>query len=123
MGDIESLPFIESMRQLRWEMGRNCCCIHLTYVPYLAAAKELKTKPTQHSVKDLQQEGVQPDIIVLRTEHEIPTEMRRKVALFCNVDEDAVIQSIDAPTIYRVPLNMLDEGLDRVVLRKTGVDC
>lgn len=122
VGDIESLPFIESMRQLRWEMGRNCCCIHLTYVPYLAAAKELKTKPTQHSVKDLQQEGVQPDIIVLRTEHEIPTEMRRKVALFCNVDEDAVIQSIDAPTIYRVPLNMLDEGLDRVVLRKTGLD-
>ena len=122
VGDIESLPFIESMRQLRWEMGRNCCCIHLTYVPYLAAAKELKTKPTQHSVKDLQQEGVQPDIIVLRTEHEIPTEMRRKVALFCNVDEDAVIQSIDAPTIYRVPLNMLDEGLDRVVLRKTGLN-
>ena len=122
VGDIESLPFIESMRQLRWEMGRNCCCIHLTYVPYLAAAKELKTKPTQHSVKDLQQEGVQPDIIVLRTEHEIPTEMRRKVALFCNVDEDAVIQSIDASTIYRVPLNMLEEDLDRVVLRKTGFD-
>ena len=122
VGDIESLPFIESVRQLRWQMGRDCCCIHLTYVPYLAAAKELKTKPTQHSVKDLQQEGVQPDIIVLRTEHDIPTEVRRKVALFCNVDEDAVIQSIDAPTIYRVPLNMLDEGLDSVVLRKTGFD-
>lgn len=122
VGDMESLPFIESVRQLRWEMGRNCCCIHLTYVPYLAAAKELKTKPTQHSVKDLLQEGVQPDIIVLRTEREIPLEMRRKVALFCNVEEDAVIQSLDAPTIYRVPLNMLAEGLDAVVLRKTGYD-
>ena len=122
VGDMESLPFIESVRQLRWEMGRNCCCIHLTYVPYLAAAKELKTKPTQHSVKDLLQEGVQPDIIVLRTEREIPLEMRRKVALFCNVEEDAVIQSLDAPTIYRVPLNMLSEGLDTVVLRKTGYD-
>lgn len=122
VGDIESLPYIESVRQLRWELGRNCCCIHLTYVPYLAAAKELKTKPTQHSVKDLQEAGVQPDIIVLRTEHDIPQELRRKVALFCNVEPDAIIQSIDAPTIYRVPLNMQSEGLDRVVLRKTGYD-
>lgn len=91
-------------------------------MPYLAAAKELKTKPTQHSVKDLQQEGIQPDILVLRTEHPIPQDMRRKVALFCNVSVDCVIQSLDAPTIYRVPLNMLDEGLDKAVLRRTGYD-
>lgn len=122
VGDIESLPYIEAVRQLRWELGRNCCCIHLTYVPYLAAAKELKTKPTQHSVKDLQQEGVQPDVLVLRTEHPIPVSLRHKVALFCNVEEDCVIQSLDASSIYRVPLNMLSEGLDRVVLRKTGYD-
>lgn len=122
VGDIESLPYIEAVRQLRWELGTNCCCIHLTYVPYLAAAKELKTKPTQHSVKDLQQEGIQPDILVLRTEHPIPQDMRRKVALFCNVSVDCVIQSLDAPTIYRVPLNMLDEGLDKAVLRRTGYD-
>lgn len=122
VGDIESLPYIESVRQLRWELGRNCCCIHLTYVPYLAAAKELKTKPTQHSVKDLQEEGIQPDILVLRTEHDIPMDIRRKVALFCNVGQEAVIQSMDAPTIYRVPLNMQAEGLDRVVLEKTGFD-
>lgn len=122
VGDIESLPYIEAVRQLHWELGSGCCCVHLTYVPYLAAAKELKTKPTQHSVKDLQQEGVQPDILVLRTEHEIPQAMRRKVALFCNVSEDCVVQSIDAPTIYRVPLNMQREGLDRAILRKTGYD-
>ncbi len=122
VGDIESLPYIEAVRQLRWELGTDCCCIHLTYVPYLAAAKELKTKPTQHSVKDLQQEGIQPDILVLRTEHAIPQDMRRKVALFCNVSVDCVIQSLDAPTIYRVPLNMLDEGLDKAVLRRTGYD-
>lgn len=122
VGDIESLPYIEAVRQLHWELGNNCCCIHLTYVPYLAAAKELKTKPTQHSVKDLQQEGVQPDILVLRTEHEIPMDMRKKVALFCNVSVDCVIQSIDAPTIYRVPLNMQSEGLDKAVLRNTGYD-
>ena len=120
VGDIESLPYIESVRQMRWELGRDCLCIHLTYVPYLAAAKELKTKPTQHSVHDLQQEGVQPDIIVLRTEHEIPQDIRRKVALFCNVDNDAVIESRDASSIYRVPLNMQAERLDEVVLRKTG---
>jgi len=122
VGDIESLPYIEAVRQLRWEMGRNCLTIHLTYVPYLAAAKELKTKPTQHSVKALQQEGVQPDIIILRTEHEISPDMKRKVALFCNVDANAVMQSLDAPTIYRVPLNMQKEGLDAVVLEKTGYD-
>ena len=122
VGDIESLPYIETVRQLRWELGRNCVCIHLTYVPYLAAAGELKTKPTQHSVKALQQEGVQPDILVLRTEHDIPQEMRRKVGLFCNVAPEAVIQSIDAPSIYRVPLNMQREKLDAIVLQKMGYD-
>lgn len=122
VGDIESLPYIEAVRQMKWQLGKDCCCIHLTYVPYLAAAKELKTKPTQHSVKDLQQEGVQPDIIVLRTEHNIPMDIRRKVALFCNVAEECVIQSLDAPTIYRVPLNMLSEGLDKAVLTCTGFD-
>ncbi len=120
VGDIESLPYIEAMRQMRWELGNNCCCIHLTYVPYLSAAKELKTKPTQHSVKELQQEGVQPDIVVLRTERPIPDELRRKVALFCNVAADCVVQSLDAQSIYRVPLDMLHEGLDRSVLHKTG---
>ena len=122
VGDIESLPYIESVRQLRWELGKNCVCIHLTYVPYLAAAKELKTKPTQHSVKALQEEGVQPDILVLRTEHPISTDMRKKVGLFCNVDPNAVLQSLDAPTIYRVPLNMQAEKLDEVVLTKMGYD-
>lgn len=122
VGDIESLPYIESVRQLRWELGKNCVCIHLTYVPYLAAAKELKTKPTQHSVKALQEEGVQPDILVLRTEHPIPMDMRKKVGLFCNVDPSAVLQSLDAPTIYRVPLNMQAEKLDEVVLTKMGYD-
>ena len=122
VGDIESLPYLEAVRQLKWELGSDCCCIHLTYVPYLAAAKELKTKPTQHSVKDLQREGIQPDVLVLRTEHPVPADLRRKVALFCNVGEDAVIESRDAKSIYRVPLNMLAEGLDSVVLRKLGFD-
>ena len=122
VGDIESLPYIESVRQLRWELGKNCVCIHLTYVPYLAAAKELKTKPTQHSVKALQEEGVQPDILVLRTEHPISLDMRKKVGLFCNVEPQAVLQSMDAPSIYRVPLNMQAEKLDEVVLTKMGYD-
>ncbi|MDR1584817.1 MAG: CTP synthase, partial [Prevotellaceae bacterium] len=122
VGDIESLPYIESVRQLRWELGKNCLIVHLTYVPYLAAAKELKTKPTQHSVKMLQEQGVQPDILVLRTEHEISQDMRKKVALFCNVDQHSVMQSIDVPTIYRVPLNMQKEKLDEVVLTKMGFD-
>ncbi|MDE6322294.1 MAG: CTP synthase [Muribaculaceae bacterium] len=122
VGDIESLPFIESVRQLRWELGRNCVHIHLTYVPYIAAAKELKTKPTQHSVKVLQSEGIQPDILVLRTEKNIPQEMRRKIALFCNVDPDAVIQSVDVPSIYQVPLKMHEQHLDELVLRKAGVE-
>lgn len=121
VGDIESLPYLESVRQLRWELGKNCLCIHLTYVPYIAAAKELKTKPTQHSVKQLQEVGIQPDILVLRTEHELTNDVRRKVALFCNVEPDAVIQSIDVPSIYYVPLKMQDQRLDEVVLQKTGL--
>lgn len=122
VGDIESLPYIESVRQLRWELGKNCLIIHLTYVPYLAAAKELKTKPTQHSVKALQEQGVQPDILVLRTEHNISQEIRKKVALFCNVETSAVMQSIDVPSIYRVPLNMQAEKLDEISLTKMGYD-
>lgn len=122
VGDIESLPYIESVRQLKWELGKNSLIIHLTLVPYLAAASELKTKPTQHSVKMLQEQGVQADILVLRTEYDLSKEMRKKVALFCNVEPDAVMQSIDVPTIYRVPLNMQAEGLDRIALRKMGYD-
>lgn len=121
VGDIESLPFIESVRQLRWELAGNSCCIHLTYVPYIAAAKELKTKPTQHSVKQLQEVGIQPDILVLRTEKDIPADMRRKIAQFCNVAPQAVIQSKDAPSIYQVPINMHQQHLDELVLRTTGV--
>ena len=121
VGDIESLPFLESVRQLRWELGQNSLCIHLTYVPYIAAAKELKTKPTQHSVKSLQEVGIQPDILVLRTEKDIPQDMRRKIALFCNVAPDSVIQSIDVNSIYKVPLMMHRQHLDEIVLRKTGV--
>lgn len=122
VGDIESLPYVEAVRQMRWELGHDCLCIHLTYVPYLAAAGELKTKPTQHSVKELQQEGVQPDVLVLRTEHHIEEGMRKKVAQFCNVDLDCVIESADARSIYEVPLNMQREGLDRVVLKRLGYD-
>jgi CTP synthase len=122
VGDIESLPFVESMRQLRWEIGKNCLCIHLTYVPYLAAAGELKTKPTQHSVKELQQEGIQPDVLVLRTEKPVQPHIREKVARFCNVEPDAVIESIDVKTIYEVPIRMQKEGLDRIVLRKLGIE-
>ena len=122
VGDIESLPYIESVRQFRWEFGRDCLCIHLTYVPYVAAAGELKTKPTQHSVKELQQEGVQPDVLVLRAEHPITLDVRRKVALFCNVDSEAVIESADVKTIYEVPIRMQQEGLDRVVLKRLGLD-
>lgn len=120
VGDIESLPFVEAVRQLKWELGGDCLSIHLTYVPYLAAAQELKTKPTQHSVKELQKEGVQPDILVLRTEHEISASMKAKVGLFCNVDPTAVVQSIDAKSIYQVPINLQAEHLDEIVLRKTG---
>ena len=121
VGDIESLPYIESVRQMRWELGKNCFCIHLAYVPYLAAAKELKTKPVQHSVKQLQELGVQPDALVLRTEHPLGGTIRKKVALFCNVAEEAVIECIDAPSIYEVPLAMQKEGLDKIVLTKFGL--
>ena len=119
VGDIESLPYIESVRQLVWELGENNgIVIHLTLVPYLAAAGELKTKPTQHSVKTLMESGIKADILVCRTEHEISDEIRNKLALFCNVKREAVIQSIDASTIYKVPNLMLEEGLDVVALKK-----
>ena len=118
VGDIEGLPFLESIRQLKWELGKNAVCIHLTYVPYLAAAGELKTKPTQHSVKELQSLGIQPDIIVLRTEHELSSSVKRKVANFCNVEPDCVVESLDQPTIYEVPLRMQEQGLDAAILRK-----
>lgn len=119
VGDIESLPFIEAVRQLRWELGNNdSLVIHLTLVPFLAAAGELKTKPTQHSVKMLLEYGIQPDILVCRTEHSLNSEIRKKLALFCNVNINAVIESIDAPSIYDVPLLMFKEQLDKIVLSK-----
>lgn len=118
VGDIESLPFIESVRQLRWEIGKQCYCIHLAYVPFLAASQELKTKPVQHSVKQLQELGVQPDALVLRTEHPINQTIRKKVALFCNVAEESVIECLDVPSIYEVPINIQKEGLDRIILEK-----
>ena len=119
VGDIESLPYVESVRQMLWEKGEeNAIVIHLTLIPYLAAAGELKTKPTQHSVKMLMQSGVSPNILVCRTEHEISDDIKRKLALFCNVKKEDVIQSIDAETIYDVPNLMLAEGLDKVVLKK-----
>ena len=123
VGDMESLPFIEAVRQLQWELPEgSCMSIHLTLVPYLSAAKELKTKPTQHSVQMLQQAGVQPDVIICRTEHPLNEELRRKVALFCNVKPGHVIQSIDAWSIYQVPLNMHAEHLDELVVRKLGIE-
>ncbi|WP_116124584.1 CTP synthase [Lewinella sp. IMCC34183] len=119
VGDIESLPYLESLRQLRWELGvDNCITVHLTLIPYLAAAKELKTKPTQHSVKELLQTGIQPDILVVRTEHEIDDSIRRKLALFCNVEKSCIVEALDASTIYDVPLHMLKEGLDATVISK-----
>jgi CTP synthase len=121
VGDIESLPYIESVRQLRWELGKNCLCVHLTYVPFIAAAKEVKTKPTQHSVKTLQEQGILPNILVLRTEEKLSENICHKVALFCNVDENAVIQSYDVPSIYEVPLVLANQGMDKIVLRKMGV--
>ena len=122
IGDIESAPFLEAIRQLRWELGGNSLCIHLTYVPYLRAAGELKTKPTQHSVKELQSLGIQPDILILRTEKHLNREILQKVAAFCNVSSDAVIQSEDLPSIYEVPLNMHRQGLDKTILTKFGMD-
>ncbi len=118
VGDIESLPFIEAVRQLIWDMGGSCCVVHLTLLPFLSVTGELKTKPTQHSVKTLLEYGVQPDILVCRSEKSISAELRRKIALFCNVNVNAVIESVDAPTIYEVPLMMLKENLDKVVLNK-----
>ena len=122
VGDIESLPYIESVRQLRWELGKeNTLLIHLTLIPYLSAAKELKTKPTQHSVKTLMESGLNADILVCRTEHEISNEIKEKLALFCNVNVESVVQSIDAKTIYEVPLMMKNEKLDQVVLKKLNL--
>ena len=122
VGDIESLPYIESVRQLKWELGEhNSLVIHLTLIPYLSAAKELKTKPTQHSVKTLMESGISADILVCRTEHEIGDDLREKLALFCNVKKEAVIQSIDASTIYDVPNLMLEEGLDTITLEKLAL--
>ncbi|MEN9394684.1 MAG: hypothetical protein RL362_905 [Bacteroidota bacterium] len=121
VGDIESLPYIETVRQLMWEKEQDCIVIHLTLVPYLNAAGELKTKPTQHSVKMLLENGVQPDILVCRTEHPLGDSVRSKIAKFCNVTTDAVIESIDAPTIYDVPILMQNEKLDEVVLKKLHV--
>lgn len=119
VGDIESLPYLEALRQLRWELGTdNCLVVHLTLIPYLKAAKELKTKPTQHSVKELQKNGIQPDILVCRTEKPLSVEIKRKIALFCNVDNSAVIEAIDAETIYDVPILMLKERLDLGVIAK-----
>ena len=121
VGDIESLPYIESVRQLKWEMQSNSIVIHLTLVPYLSTSGELKTKPTQHSVKMLLENGVQPDILVLRTQKTLSTEVRKKVALFCNVDINSVIESIDVASIYEVPLLMKKEKLDVTVLEKLGL--
>jgi CTP synthase len=123
VGDIESLPYIEAVRQLRWELGReNYVVIHLTLVPFLSAAKELKTKPTQHSVKTLMESGINADVLVCRTEHELSDDLRKKLALFCNVEQEAVIQSIDAETIYDVPILMYEEGLDQAVMKRLGIE-
>ena len=112
---------MEAIRQLRWQLGRNAVCVHLTYVPYLKAAEELKTKPTQHSVKELQGMGIQPDILVLRTERHLDNALRMKVASFCNVDLECVVQSEDMPSIYEVPVSMQRQGLDAAILRKIGI--
>lgn len=122
VGDIEGQPFLEAIRQLRWEQEGRTCCVHLTYVPYLSAAGELKTKPTQHSVKELQSLGIQPDIIVLRTERTLSKDLKRKVANFCNVTPDAVVDSIDMPSIYEVPLHMQEQNLDAIILQKLGME-
>ena len=121
IGDIESAPFMEAIRQLRWQLGRDAVCVHLTYVPYLKAADELKTKPTQHSVKELQGMGIQPDILVLRTERHLSDSIRLKVASFCNVDLECVVQSEDMPSIYEVPVSMQQQGLDAAIMRKIGI--
>ncbi len=123
VGDIESLPFVEAVRQLQWQMEEeDCLVVHLTLIPYLKAAKELKTKPTQHSVKMMSENGVHPDIIVCRTERSLNLDLRKKIALFCNVKTEAVIEAIDANSIYEVPLKMLQEGLDVIVLKKLHIN-
>ena len=121
VGDIESLPYIEAVRQIKWEMQSSAIYIHLTLIPYLSAAGELKTKPTQHSVKTLLESGIQPDILVCRTEHPLTENIRQKIALFCNVEKEAVIESMDAKSIYEVPLLMQKENLDKVVLKKLNI--
>jgi CTP synthase len=121
VGDIESLPYVEAIRQLKWQKGKDCLTIHLTLLPFLGTTGELKTKPTQHSVKELLSLGVQPDVLVCRTEHPMQKGMKEKIALFCNVDANAVIESRDADTIYDVPMMMQAEGLDQVVLQKLGI--
>lgn len=122
IGDIESAPYLEAIRQMKWELGKNAVCVHLTYIPYLKAAGELKTKPTQHSVKELQSVGIQPDILVLRTEKHLGDGILKKVASFCNVDFDCVVQSEDLPSIYEVPVNMQNQGLDSAILKKMGIE-
>lgn len=121
IGDIESAPFMEAIRQLKWELGKRAVSIHLTYVPYLKAAGELKTKPTQHSVKELQSLGIQPEVLILRTELHLEKPILQKVASFCNVDLDCVVQSEDLPSIYEVPVNMQKQGLDTAILRKMEI--
>ena len=121
VGDIEALPYIESVRQLIWELGNDCCVVHLTLIPYLATTGELKTKPTQHSVKTLLESGLQPDVLVCRSEHDLSDDIKRKLAQFCNVRKEAVVESLDAKTIYAVPVLMQNEGLDQVVLKKLGL--
>ena len=121
IGDIESAPFMEAIRQLRWELGSDAVNVHLTYVPFLKAAGELKTKPTQHSVKEMQGMGIQPDVLILRTEVHLSDDVRKKVASFCNVDLECVVQSEDMPSIYEVPVSMQHQGLDAALLRKFGI--
>ena len=121
MGDIEALPYIESVRQLIWELEDDCCVVHLTLIPYLATTGELKTKPTQHSVKTLLESGLQPDVLVCRSERALSDEIKRKLAQFCNVRKEAVVESLDAKSIYAVPVLMQNEGLDQVVLEKLGL--
>ncbi len=121
VGDIEALPYIESVRQLIWELEDDCCVVHLTLIPYLATTGELKTKPTQHSVKTLLESGLQPDVLVCRSEHALSDDIKRKLAQFCNVRKEAVVESLDAKTIYAVPVLMQNEGLDQVVLEKLGL--
>jgi len=122
IGDIESLPFVEAVRQMKFDLGdENCLVIHLTLIPYLKSAQELKTKPTQHSVKRLNENGIRPDVLVCRTEHALGKELKRKLALFCNVDQASVIEAIDVDSIYKVPLEMVQEGLDAICLKKMGI--